>query len=941
MSAEIICDPLVELYAAGDWHDITGDVRYQGGIAIDRGRGGEDDTSPPQTCRVTLDDRNGDYNPRDPNGAYFGTLGRNTPLRVSLMVASSGFGTNVVDGWGSTDDVEGQGVYPWSTTGTAGDYDVAVGVGTVNIPAAGQIRIAYLADLDVDNVEARVTFTLPTSNVTGGAVAPANIMLHGQGAAAEYYMLRLNIRADETISLDFWTHAGASILFFDPYVVPGLVHTGQALRVAFGIEGRTLRAKIWPAADPEPYAWDLVFTDEDVDNARPTLAGKPGWVGIRTSLVAGNTNAPMVISYEDFELRHPRFAGEVSSWPATRNITSTDITTTVTASGPKRRGTQGAAPLDSPYRRALSSGARQFTGLQPVAYWPLEDKFRQVTGEVLAVYGAGRLAFTPPTTGTTAGKITWASDSTLPGSDALPTLTGGGSLVGELSPRTRDSGWFLTWAQRFSVEDGSFNLFSTVDDHMQFAAIVDPGTPTVLTIYLTAPGVSAAILTHTFASKEDAEDWHTYQLEAEHIGPDTAMFFYVDGEFAATHTQFGMGLRGLVRVQFSSPTNATRQTAVGHIAVWNFWPPASAIHEAAFGNTSERAGQRMERLCEEEGVSFDWVGVVEPGYIGPDPAPLSTPRVGPQEIASLLSNMEDSARVDQGMLFEQRARIGYRYRTLGSLYNQTPRVTLDYSAGEIAPEWRPVDDDRYTRNDITVQRSNGGSYRHRVTTGRLSALPIEQGGADVYRDSVTVNVQTDGQLPGIAEWRGHLGTVDETRYPAVQLQLHGHALRGNAAKLLALLDLDLGDRLVIENVSELGVLADIDQLVIGYRETITQHEHSMTLVCAPASPYRIFVLDDTVYGRLDSDSSSLTTGISDSATSWQVTTSNPLDLWTTNPAHFPLDILVGGERITLSAITGTSSPQTFTASARSVNNIVKGHAAGAEVHVAYAVYLGL
>ena len=63
------------------------------------------------------------------------------------------------------------------------------------------------------------------------------------------------------------------------------------------------------------------------------------------------------------------------------------------------------------------------------------------------------------------------------------------------------------------------------------------------------------------------------------------------------------------------------------------------------------------------------------------------------------------------------------------------------------------------------------------------------------------------------------------------------------------------------------------------------------------------------------------------------------DLWTTDGAEFPLDIMIAGERITLSGISGATSPQTFTASARAVNGVEKAHTAGSEVHIFDVVHL--
>lgn len=946
MTSEVFRYPVVELHAGDDWHDITEDVRYRGGITITRGRGDEDDAAPPQTCRLTLDDRNGDYNPRNPVGRWYGSIGRNTPVRVGLMLASSQFGTPVAGSWGSTDDVDGQTVYSWTPNGgTAADHAVAGGFGTHALAAAGNIRTADLRDVDLRDVEARVTVTVPTNDVTGtGAIGAANIMLHGQnsGGTLSYYMLRLLIQPDETVTVNFYYISTVTTVLSTDDTVPGLVHSAaQPLRAAFGIEGRTLRAKVWPASGPEPYEWHKTYVDEDTSGARPLVVGTSGFVGIRSSLVAGNTNGPITLSYSDFELRHPRFSGEVSVWPPTRDVTGSDKTVTVTAAGPRRRGTQGASVLGSPLRRHLSNDVGPFGGgVTPWAYWPLEDQFRQVAGEVVALAGDGELVFQPPTVGTTAGRISWAADSSLPGSSALPTLTGGGSLIGYLSPATPDDAWTVTWAEKMNASDGAFCLFATSMDYIQVVALLDPSSSaTTLNVYLTvsALGISALMMSYSFASKEDVETWHHYALDAYQSGSSVTFSLYVDGSLTASYTQSSLTLNGFARAQLSSVTNAQSTVGIGHVAVFYDFPNLSRTVEAFGGNRSETAGQRMQRLCREEGAEFDWIGTIEVGTYPPSTR-AHTPLVGAQSDGTLVALLDDAAEVDRGLLFEQRGIVGYHYRTRTTLYSQVPAVVLDYAAGQIAPDWRPVDDDRYTRNDVTASRTGGGSYRHEVTEGRLSTADVVDGGAGRYRESVTVNVQTDAQLAGLAEWIAHLGTVDEPRYPTIAVELHGHGLRGDAVRQFGLLDLDLGDLVVIENVDD--VADDVEQLVVGYTEHLTEYVHALTLVCAPASPYRVAVLDSAA-ARLDSGSSTLTAGISSTATSWQVSTSNPLDLWTTTPGEFPLDVMIGGERITLSSITGATSPQTFTASARSVNGIVKSHQAAAEVHVAQPVYLGL
>ena len=92
--------------------------------------------------------------------------------------------------------------------------------------------------------------------------------------------------------------------------------------------------------------------------------------------------------------------------------------------------------------------------------------------------------------------------------------------------------------------------------------------------------------------------------------------------------------------------------------------------------------------------------------------------------------------------------------------------------------------------------------------------------------------------------------------------------------------------------------------------------------------------------------STLAAGITSSATSLSVASTGGT-LWTTdsddwNPAlnGGGLYIVVGGERMRVTNITGASSPQTFTV-VRSDNAVVLAHLAGAPVQVAYPARVGL
>jgi hypothetical protein len=62
--------------------------------------------------------------------------------------------------------------------------------------------------------------------------------------------------------------------------------------------------------------------------------------------------------------------------------------------------------------------------------------------------------------------------------------------------------------------------------------------------------------------------------------------------------------------------------------------------------------------------------------------------------------------------------------------------------------------------------------------------------------------------------------------------------------------------------------------------------------------------------------------------------------WSTDPTDVPWDVTVGGERMTVTSVTGADSPQTWTVT-RSVNGVVKSHAAGADVRLADPMIVAL
>jgi hypothetical protein len=293
----------------------------------------------------------------------------------------------------------------------------------------------------------------------------------------------------------------------------------------------------------------------------------------------------------------------------------------------------------------------------------------------------------------------------------------------------------------------------------------------------------------------------------------------------------------------------------------------------------------------------------------------------------LLGLLRECEAADGGILFEPRDMLGLAYRTRASLYHQDTVLTLDYDADDLS-QIEPTDDDQQTRNDVTVTRVGGSSARAVETSGSLS-VEDPPDGVGRYDTSVELSLEDDTTLSDRAGWLLHLGTVDEARFPVVAVELaRPNFIGANSAQTLAAQDLDIGDRLVITDPPGWLPPDDIALLAQGFTEVLSNFTHTVSVNSQPATPWdQAGEYDD---GRKYTNSSTvLSEALDTTETGVDVafTSGRP---WSDTDGDF--DIMVGGERMTVTAVSGSTSPQTFTVT-RSVNGVVKSHASGAQVRL--------
>lgn len=616
-------------------------------------------------------------------------------------------------------------------------------------------------------------------------------------------------------------------------------------------------------------------------------------------------NTPLRVSVPYLGGRAYRFHGEVSTWPVRWDLKGVDVNVPIEASGILRRLGQGATPL-------LSAPRRYIEAHNPASYRHLEDgplkPFSSSAAKKNFKYGVGDLAV-------------W-----LPKSLQIIGIGGtntGITLSGITTPSTSE--WSVDYMFQSDTDKswGSRCFVGGGESGYSFLARFRPSTSEI-EIYYTPDntGVDASLsLTSTTTGFDNKP--HHVRFYAVQNGSNVDVTVYLDGVSTATATKTSVtnaGVRAFWLFPYSGEAGSFFN--LGHIAAWAADAPSvTDAAAAALGHTGETAGRRIERLCSEEGIEFTPVGNLD-----------QTHPLGPQFPDQLVDILREAANTDMGTLYEPRNHLGFGYRTRSSLYNQTPRLALDYAGSGFVAELEPVDDDQNTRNDITVTRREGESYQAVLASGALS-VQSPPDGVGRYDENVTANPPSDVYLPNQASWRLHLGTVDEPRYPTVAGFLNDDQI--SEGLRLSILDVDVGDRVTIASPPAWLPPDTISVLVQGTSETVDDFVYALEFNTSPESPYQVGEYEAAAAAgyRYDAAGSSLAAAfVAGTDTSMSVTVST-LPLWVTAVGELPLEVECGGARLTVTAISGVSSPQTFTVSTTVVNGVTKTIPAGTAVRL--------
>jgi hypothetical protein len=885
-----------------------------GGIEITRGRTAEAGLVDPGSCRFQLNNRDGRFSPRNAEGPYFGQIGRNTPVQVAVKGGDTYLHTlNTASQGASTPDS--------AALSITGDIDIRFDATLNNWFAAGGFNgtaeLCGKGDFSAGN--------------RAWILMVRNDLLHFEWSAdgtttisvdsTEKPLVPLSRRLAVRVTLDVNNGAsGNTVTFYTASSISGTwTQLGQPV-----VTAGTTSIKDEAKAVNVGRGWPLLAFDSAVGHihAFELRSGIGGSVVASpdftvqtdgaTSFADAQGNTWTRAAYPDSNITDldVRFTGEMVAWPNRWDTTGNDVWVQVAAKGTLRRLDAGNATLESALRRRIPT-------FSPVAYWPMEDGENSVQfySPIETVRPLSQSGFD------------LASESTLGGSKPLPTIRTGAQFYGRV-PSTNTGQFRVDMVYEWPTAPASnATLIRILTTGSVQSWSIRMRTGNLMNILaVTSDGTSIIDFDIAWGNALFGE-WNHIALKASQSGGNVAwsVTVYKDTNTSQTYSDTYAGSVGRVTgVTGGQPTygSGADGLTIGHIAAFDD-QTVDAFGLATWGYDGESAGARVDRIATEEGES-----VIIHGWQS------ETELMGPQGPSTFLNLLRDAADADEGILCESRDTAALKFVGLASITNQEPTVTLTYPT-HIQPGIQPEPDDLLLENDVSVTRSSGSTGRITVTEGTLSSSAPPDG-VGRYEASYTLDIYDDERTDDHAGWKAHLGTVDEERYTAIPVSVGADPSLFGVVSLL-----DVATILKIDNQQTGDKLppGDITLFINGYDEFLNQRRWEFSFNGSPYSPYQVGVLDDTTLGRMDTEGSQLNSSATSTATSISVaTTSGPI--WTTAAGDAPFDIIVAGEVMTVTAVSGSSSPQTFTVT-RSVNGVVKAQSSGADVRLAQPTIIAL
>ena len=935
--------PTTEILINGVWTDVSSYVRQgdgTSGITIVRGRQDEQGRVSPTTSDFELNNRDGRFSNRNPTGLYYGAIPRNTQVRHTAGTPDRYMRTPYDDQLTVnraetadkavlhiTGDLEVR-VDVWPHTwrpsnldaGTTGAMDLAAKylitgnqrAWALYVNASGTVTLLWSTDGTITGrIFATSTAVIPatstrlsikaTLDVNNGATGNTVTFYTASSITGTYTQLGSPVVTAGVTSIFAGTGkltAGTADDFAD--VITGHVPFGgkyYGLRVYNGIGGtevarfdptvRTIGDTTWSDGLATPNTWFLT--------------------------------TPQPITSDGL-----RFWGALASLPQAWDVTGTDVYMPVEAGGLLRRLDAAGSPLRSPMYRKFST----LSGLS--GYWTFEDG-QDSTSPASALPGgfAAKVA-----------DVKFQADTTLPGADgSIGFNSSSGSVV--MQPGTSSTTGtliFTVWVKLSALPASkkAFLSLYTTGTARRIDISLDPSN-----WYIDFYDVTNASLASVGAGMtgfSPVNQWIGYNVLLVTNG--TGMDYYVRWLPPNGSPFFGIGPTTIASCSVGRWSLATLKAGgetayadaefdhafMGNVD-YNF--VSAAVTGASNAYSGETAAARIARLSGEEGVAVRIDGLYAQSAL-----------MSYQTTDTYANLIFACADADMGVLCEARDALALTYRTHRDMELRRD-VTVSMTSSHLSDVPLPTEDDQNIANDVTVTAASGASARYVKSVGALSTADPPNG-VGTYKSGPSLSL-AETELTDAAGWLAHLGTWDDARYPNLSIGMHRTEVSSDTALTQNLYAVDVGDTALLTALPAWMPPDAVPLLVQGYTEALCQKTWDITYNTTPAGPYETGLYNCTdVIGTPRYDTSGCvlyTANINTTATTIALNSTTSTDVWTSVAGSYPFDIMMSGERITLTAAPGGSTtPQTFTGCTRSVNGVVKAHVAGEPVTLADTRY---
>lgn len=922
-----------EIFINGAWTNITSRVERDNGNGVkitSRGRRNEATKPVPATAAFRLKNSDDYFSYKKPTSVNYGILGPNTPFRQRLMWAEDLFDRTAASSWGNMTSGNA-----WSVSGgLASDYSVSGGKGIVTLTSVSVSRTVTMTPPVRSNDAAII---VDTSAVATGGDLGARLMLGSGGTANGYYAwVFFKTTGSVTVQIVRVVASTGTTIVAAQTVGTYIAGTQYYLRIKRNQAGY-ICVMCRPLSQAEG-AWTMVSPTPETQHTNLDR------VIVLARAETGNTNVNPQIRFAKFELASYRFYGEIPTWEPSSDDTGLYKWVDVQAGDAQRHYTVGAKRLKSAMYATVSGITAG--DLVPVAYWPFED----ANGATVAASATSGVD-----AAVTAGTVGFGSYTGVVGSDPLPVFGTDGFLSGRyptLTGLTTASVWQLQFIMMIPSAPASAGtlaeftmLPSTNNTCTRMQIYYDPafpGSEINLNVYADTTLLGSANLSATSFFGFNFGTPYMFAITQYNTGGNVNTVF---GQYdpAITEAMSAIALRQQTSVAWGGATSVPN-----NLKAWSFRSYGAANgmvygHHSAYydpsiltvsnvsnntrgmdGHAGERSGARLLRFGQENNLAVTVFGDTT----------LTAP-CGPQLSDTLLNNMFSAVDAEQGMLYASRDFLGFEFRTKRSLHNQ-PAITLNY-ANDMLKTFKPKDDDRYRANKVTARRKGGSQATYEVTTGANSTQEPPNGVGE-YEEDLTWLLYTDSQLPVFASYRALLGSWDGIRLSALGVWAQRTEIAGDQTGVFSDIGrIDLGEFIDVTSPPNYLPPDNIESIVQGYDELLANFEWQINWTVVPSGPYRVFILGDASYGRLQA-AASTTSGSFSAGVATALTVVSPKAVFTN--ADVPFDIMVSGTRLHVTNVAGTTSPQVLTVDAAPVNGVVKTVPSGSTVKVIRPAILG-